>query len=1071
MSVTAVVVAADDRYLEATLAAVARQTRAVERVIIADASDGGAGIGNAIESLTFPGGVQVDHVASRGARNFGAAVKMALLGSLTEEVTTEWLWLLHDDSPPEPAALAELIRATAGARAVGIAGCKQVDYHDPDELVSVGVRYTRAGRRVAEVDPGEIDQGQYDDREDVYAVGTAGMLIRTRTWRAVGGTDPVLGPFHDGADLCRRVRLSGQRVIVVPTARVRHARASLWYGVGREAVTADGRHSFFPRRLAILHGRLTAAPLWAVVFTALVMLLAAPVRALWRVASNDIALAVDELRAPLTAIGRIGAVVRARRTAARQAKVPRSALAPLQATRQEVRRLWWHRWRQARVEQRRRLAPSELEIRERRILATRRRWTLLAVTAALVGLGALVAPAAFGAGAFTIPSLSGGGLAGVDDSYQVLWQRALSAWRVVGDGGAGPAAPFTFIVALLATLGGAPAGVSSHAFINVLLIAAPALAGLSAWFAAGAVARSVLLRAWAAIVWACVPALAAATQQGRVGVILAHILLPLLGLALARAFGLDQRDVIVPGLADAAGRAEPAESAQVPDPGTIRGPNALSRSSGAGSLGAAGAAGLLLAAIGAASPILLPALGVLLVILIPILRRARLVLIALPTLVLFAPTIAYAARTEWSNLLLSPGPSVPVGLSPRGPEESADWLNQVPWYVLSGWAEQPPHVLAAGIITGALVLAALLGLLRGGQRGWAARWGWLLAGLGVATAAGSAYVLRPAQYDWLGSLQRLPEWSGPGASLAAGGLILAGISGLSGVRRHLSQRGLGWRHAISAITATALVVAMGASAAGAAAMLREEPVWQARTHEPIPALARQLATGPDRSRVLMLAPTDEALVAEVWRSNGPQFIDSALHHPGGPATDQLAELAAELATATATDAADRLAEHAIGVILLPPAGEGQVVVDPVAREELAAALDSVTDLERVTENTSGTLWRVLATTSRAQLDTGTERIALNAGLVGVSTDLPATSGATLILAERADPGWRAWVDGVPLRALDTGWQQQFDLIGGSELEVRYDPAAQRIWRWTLAAVFLFTAVLAIPTRRRGEDLT
>src|SRR5699024_9547451 len=72
-----------------------------------------------------------------GAKNFGDAVREALREA--EEVATEWLWLLHDDSPPAPEALAELLKATASSRAVGIAGCKQVDFTDSTRLLSVGV--------------------------------------------------------------------------------------------------------------------------------------------------------------------------------------------------------------------------------------------------------------------------------------------------------------------------------------------------------------------------------------------------------------------------------------------------------------------------------------------------------------------------------------------------------------------------------------------------------------------------------------------------------------------------------------------------------------------------------------------------------------------------------------------------------------------------------------------------------------------------------------------------------------------------------------------------------------------
>src|SRR5699024_1990559 len=122
----------------------------------------------------------------------------------------------------------------------------------------------------------------------------------------VGGFDPFLGPFLDGAELSRRVRLAGERVIVVPSARVGHSRASLWHGPQRLQEPPDGAHSFLARRVAVLYFRLLGANAWSLLLIALGMLLAAPVRALWRVAGNDLELAWQEIKAPLV----VGANVR-----------------------------------------------------------------------------------------------------------------------------------------------------------------------------------------------------------------------------------------------------------------------------------------------------------------------------------------------------------------------------------------------------------------------------------------------------------------------------------------------------------------------------------------------------------------------------------------------------------------------------------------------------------------------------------------------------------------------------------------------------------------------------------------
>src|SRR5699024_2691921 len=244
-----------------------------------------------------------------------------------------------------------------------------------------------------------------------------------------------------------------------------------------------------------------------------------------------------------------------------------------------------------------------------------------------------------------------------------------------------------------------------------------------------------------------------------------------------------------------------------------------------------------------------------------------------------------------------------------------------------------------------------------------------------------------------------------------------------------------------------------------------EPQWQARTTEPLPALARQTVTGSDRSRVLMIAPSGETVAAQLWRANGPQFLDPPRPSadPQDDAPQSLQELVAELSAGAADEpgpplgehaSRPRLAEHAVGLVLLPSSDSAVAEVDSLAREEFAAALDGVADLERVTENESGTLWRVTSLASRAQITAGKESVEVPSGMNRINTtlpdlaDLPEDDPATLMLAERADSRWRATLDGAPLRSLDVGWQQAFEIPAGAsgELTVEYAPTLHRAWR-------------------------
>jgi GT2 family glycosyltransferase len=562
--VTAVVVTAGlTRYLPTTLAALAAQKRRPVRVLIVDVG-GPEGV-PALLDETFaaaPPGPQprLTRTTASGVATFGRAVSagLATMDLALQEPATPWVWLLHDDSAPAPDALSELVRAVGRAPSVALAGSKQRTWTDPERLLEVGVRTTPWGRRMTDVEPGELDQGQLDGRTDVLAVGLAGALVRRDVWDALRGPDPALGEFGTGLDLSRRARLAGHRVVVVPSAVVRHAQATFnglrgWAGPevdgngDGEVDAADPRRSFVRRRRSVVHSRLVAAPLVLLPVVAVVAVLATLVRAVGELAFSQPGVAADEVRGAFGALTRPGALWRARRRAAATRRVPRRALWALQAT-------WRDVWTQAqdrrlaRLEARRASkAPSELEIGELAAVATRRRWTLGAVAAVLlvlswIGFGPLLGPVV-GDGA----RLVGGALAAATTSWGDLWASATSGWVRDGLGTAGPADPLLVVLAAPAALFGGHPG----AAVDALMLGSVVLAGLGAWAAAGAATRSAGARAWAAVVWAAAPPLLLGVGSGRLGAVVAHVALPWVALGIARAVGVQRVDQVMSGVATA----------------------------------------------------------------------------------------------------------------------------------------------------------------------------------------------------------------------------------------------------------------------------------------------------------------------------------------------------------------------------------------------------------------------------------------------------------------------------------------------------------------------------------------
>ncbi|SFK06980.1 glycosyltransferase [Cellulomonas sp. KH9] len=1201
--VTAVVVTRGrTRYLATTLRAVATQSRRPLRVLVVDVAPADERVGpvldDAFAAVPAPA-PRLSTVRAPHARTFGEAVQAGLdaLAEALGERPTTWLWLLHDDSAPAPEALARLVRTVSNAPSVAVAGCKQRTWTDPERLLEVGVRTTRSGRRMTDVEPGELDQGQHDGRTDVLGVGIAGALVRRDVWDALGGTDPALGRFGDGLDLSRRARLAGHRVVVVPTAVVRHAQAS-YHGLrtargGAESDAAPGEvdldgdgepdsadptRSFPARRRSLLHQRLASAPLPLVPLVAAMTVAVAVLRSLGQVAAKHPQLAVAELRVALLVLLRPGPVIRARRRARASRVLPRRTLRPLQATWRDV----WQQARDrrlARLEERRLVrAPSELELRELALLATRRRVTLAVVAAALVllsvaAVGPLLSPVAAGA------PLVGDALARTTTGLGDLWSAATSGWVAAGVGAPGPADPLLVVLASLAALlGGAPA-----AAVAVLVLGAVVLSGLGAWAAAGAATRSVVVRAWAALVWASAPALLLAVGDGRVGAVVAHCALPWVALGLARAVGVQRVDQVLSGIstarrevdepdADVAADERAAAAARrvlgadvAPlgvrastgaehgeagaEPGAVGAPHAevdvvtpvrgvgvvpAPRSPGSGAVpvarpvtaagdarsgttpsdepsvvatfvgapdptgsvaAAAGAAIALAVAVAAAPVLLLPALLLVVVVAATVPRaRVRVLGVVVPTLVLLTPFLVEVGTRGVAGvrlLLAEPGPATPV-------EPAAAWARAL------GVPADPAGLVPAGLpevltvawpyLTGAvLVLLAAGALLRGRPVARGVRVCWTVAAVGVAAGAAVAVLPAAAGADVVG-----PAWTGATVSLTTLGLLGAAVLGSDRLTARLARQSFGWRQPLVAITTVVAVVAVACGTLGWA--------WSARTGDAVglrasgdpvvPVVGQQAGRSAAASRVLALtARGDGSVDWSLLRSDGDQQVDHAaavttrtltgsLREPVVTGPDdpsaEVAGLAARLVQGAAGDVA-----HAVGALgvadVLVPAATDDDARTRAARARLVGVLDATAGLERVTHDSAATLWRVRpaqgdVVTSWARLlgagqdvtDPGAAAVEVPADGRAVATTVPQGEGRrVLVLAERSDPGWRAWLDGRALPAADAGWRQAFELgSDGGALEVRYVVPHRTPWVAVLALTTLVTVLLALPLRRR-----
>src|SRR5213592_4580373 len=184
--VTTVLVVHDgEAWLPAALAAMRAQTRAADAV-----DTGSVDASHALVAEAMPTVVGHLFTAARDTA-FGQAVSEGLRVAkyaahdahpAPDDTRTRWIWILHDDCAPEPTALQQLLTAVDGSTSLAVVGPKVRGWVDPRNLLETGITMSRGGRRETGLERGEHDQGQHDQRRDVLAVGSAGMLVRRDVW-------------------------------------------------------------------------------------------------------------------------------------------------------------------------------------------------------------------------------------------------------------------------------------------------------------------------------------------------------------------------------------------------------------------------------------------------------------------------------------------------------------------------------------------------------------------------------------------------------------------------------------------------------------------------------------------------------------------------------------------------------------------------------------------------------------------------------------------------------------------------------------------------------------------------
>ncbi|HZG05667.1 MAG TPA: glycosyltransferase family 2 protein [Streptomyces sp.] len=1056
--VTAVLVSHDgERWLPDVLAGLAGQERPVQNVIAADT--GSADDSARLLTEAF-GPDRVLHLARR--TGFGAAVDEAVrtapvlgpddlpylkrpsgwdpvtrtwrddaydMPELPHGEPVQWLWLLHDDSAPEPDALAELLRVADSSRSAAVVGPKLRSWYNRRQLLEVGVSIANSGRRWTGLDRREQDQGQYDQVRQVLSVSTAGMLIRRDVFEQLGGFDRRLPLMRDDVDLCWRAQAAGHRVLVAPDAVLRHAEAA---SRERRPIDCAGRSVAGPHRVdkaGAVYTLLVNTPGKLLPWVLLRLVLGTLLRMAAYLVGKVPGQALDEVTGLLGVLLRPGLVMAARRRRGRPV-VSHSDLRPLfpppgatvRATVEQVAGNFAGRsdpdsssgGRHGAVES----GPGDedadfLDVEQFARLKRIARRPAPVLFAVLLVASLVACRALLGGGA-----LAGGALLPAPAEAADLWARHLESWQPVGVGGTESAPPYLAILATLATVFLGSTGFT----LTLLLVCSVPLAGLTAYFASRPLVTSRLLRAWGSIAYAFLPAVTGALAGGRIGTAVLAVTLPLMARAAVAAAGLRQGGDAKPGWRPA------------------------------------WACALLLTVTTAFTPVIWPIAAVLALAVLGLRARqgAHAAAYAVRAAVLLAVPVVLLA--PWSlELFTSPSAflreaGLPYG---EGTASAVDLLALNP-----GGPGTVGGVLFAGV-----VLAALAALLRAERRtAILSAWTAALTGLLFAALTGGS------------------GWAGPATLVYGLALLAAAAVGAEGARGRVAAQSFGWRQPVAALIAAAaaaapLVAAVGWMVSGADGPLtRRSPVQ-------VPAFVAEESATRDRPRTLVLDGEDgtgntvsagpSRVSYTLVRGSGARLGDGDLARAIG-GDRRLDEVVGNLVAGSGADQTRQLGGYAVRYVL----------VRDGAPREMSRVLDATPGLTRLSKQDGGALWRVDAQVARITVvpggsreaapgGTAAEPVTVAAGPVEAHADVPAgPAGRVLRIADAADPGWQATLDGRPLEPVTVdGWAQGFELPAeGGRLDLTYEtPATHTGWVWAQGLLGLVVLVMALPGRRREVD--
>lgn len=131
------------------------------------------------------------------------------------------LIFLDNDTNVDKKWLEGVIQTMQSDETIGALQCKIFDFNKRDIIQEIGMKlipFTGFGTTLGR---GERDHGQFDNPEEIIALGAA-LAVKKEVAKKIGGFDQKLFYGTDDLDFSWRVWISGYRVVLAPDAKIYH---------------------------------------------------------------------------------------------------------------------------------------------------------------------------------------------------------------------------------------------------------------------------------------------------------------------------------------------------------------------------------------------------------------------------------------------------------------------------------------------------------------------------------------------------------------------------------------------------------------------------------------------------------------------------------------------------------------------------------------------------------------------------------------------------------------------------------------------------------------------------------